>query len=300
MLSPLFIHFFQLSTAQSKSSLCAIKLYWTTTRRTFAGVITRSHQRTGEHDNIAQQNVRQYISSSRNPPLIIMDSSVANEGGERHKLAEGYSRRQKSPPRQPRNFRPTPSRSPSPLPLPSEPLPEYLAIAFQTPSVMAQSATRRDGQHRKLLILDLNGTLLVRTTRGTPYPRPFMPNFRDYLFHKETRKWLDVMVWSSAQPFNVDKMVRRCFFSSSSNTSLHGAEPAPVATGDEWEGKLLAVWARDTLGLSSHAYGMCASRRPIYVTHFVLNLNLPTFHSPLAMHVCLAIIGTDCFISLTF
>lgn len=84
-----------------------------------------------------------------------------------------------------------------------------------------------------------------------------MPNFRDYLFHEETRKWLDVMVWSSAQPRNVDKMVRRCFFSTSLDSSLPEEHHDFIASddeGDKWEGKLVAVWARDTLGLSSQAY----------------------------------------------
>jgi hypothetical protein len=110
---------------------------------------------------------------------------------------------------------------------------------------------------RKLLILDLNGTLLVRASRakrkplaqslvtlGNPsaplprlrkvYGRPYLPSFRQYLFHVETQKWLDTMVWSSAQPHSVADMVQHCF-------------------AETKEG-LLAIWARDTLGLSKHAY----------------------------------------------
>ena len=61
-----------------------------------------------------------------------------------------------------------------------------------------------------------------------------MPAFRQYLFSPETNKWLDVMIWSSAQPHSVNDMVDKCF-------------------GGEKE-KLVAVWARDTLGLSSDQY----------------------------------------------
>ncbi|KAF9456880.1 hypothetical protein BDZ94DRAFT_1176734 [Collybia nuda] len=110
---------------------------------------------------------------------------------------------------------------------------------------------------RKLLILDLNGTLLVRGSHakrkapnqssislGNPsvqnsrlravHGRPYLPSFREYLFHTETKKWLDTMVWSSAQPHSVADMVQHCF-------------------AETKEG-LLAIWARDTLGLSPQAY----------------------------------------------
>lgn len=114
---------------------------------------------------------------------------------------------------------------------------------------------------RKLLILDLNGTLLVRASHakrkppsqstlplGIPvthsprlrsvYGRPYLPSFREYLFHAETKKWLDTMVWSSAQPHSVADMVQHCF-------------------AETKEG-LLAIWARDTLGLSKQAYSQYA------------------------------------------
>jgi hypothetical protein len=112
---------------------------------------------------------------------------------------------------------------------------------------------------RKLLILDLNGTLLVRSPRGHlrqdpptdsrypqhhgrnnylrlrhVYPRPYMPAFRAYLFAPSTLDWLDTMVWSSAQPPNVHDMVANCF--------------------GEQKDKLVAVWARDTLGLQKDEY----------------------------------------------
>ncbi|KAH9895976.1 hypothetical protein C8Q73DRAFT_690338 [Cubamyces lactineus] len=146
-------------------------------------------------------------------------------------------------------------RSVTPPP-PQSPSPSYLALAEQAPSRIQEPSLSR-----KLLVLDLNGTLLHRSPMPRPknrhfhqpyedrprdehgrilprlrpvHPRPYMNAFRSYLFAPQTRRWLDVMVWSSAQPYSVGDMVDKCF-------------------GDEKE-KLLAVWARDTLGLSNDHY----------------------------------------------
>ncbi|XP_006457098.1 hypothetical protein AGABI2DRAFT_188799 [Agaricus bisporus var. bisporus H97] len=117
---------------------------------------------------------------------------------------------------------------------------------------------------RKLLVLDLNGTLVFRSPYRSPrerlhgrgsaeddvyarfdpsqprplravHPRPYLSSFRQYLFHPKTRRWLDTMVWSSAQPHSVNDMVTRCF-------------------GDA-KGGLVAIWARDKLGLNGIDYG---------------------------------------------
>lgn len=119
----------------------------------------------------------------------------------------------------------------------------------------------RPSDIRKLLVLDLNGTLLNRDDYqkhglwdnndwgtygrghvvGRPPPklrtmrkRPYLKSFLRYLFHDDTRTWLDTMVWSSAARGNVDNMVYNAF----------GAERA----------NLTAIWARDTLGLTSTQY----------------------------------------------
>lgn len=47
--------------------------------------------------------------------------------------------------------------------------------------------------------------------------------------------WLDTMVWSSAQPHSVKDMVDHCFRAADQD-------------------KFLAIWARDTLGLSAAQY----------------------------------------------
>ncbi|TDL23517.1 hypothetical protein BD410DRAFT_787363 [Rickenella mellea] len=131
----------------------------------------------------------------------------------------------------------SPFRSPSPPPPPPRrsPSPGYLDLS-KTPSVPVHDPPT---ESRKLLILDLNGTLLVRSKRGTGplravYPRAYIPSFRQYLFHPDTRAWLDVMIWSSAMPPNVRSMAERCFGSNCND--------------------LIAIWARDTLGLSREDY----------------------------------------------
>ncbi|KAJ7176771.1 hypothetical protein C8R46DRAFT_1077286 [Mycena filopes] len=99
---------------------------------------------------------------------------------------------------------------------------------------------------RKLLVLDLNGTLLLRSKHraSSPasfgprpravHPRPYLNSFRDYIFHPSTMAWLDTMVWSSAQPRSVADMVNHCFGPHQRN--------------------FLAIWARDTLGLPPALY----------------------------------------------
>ncbi|OJT07235.1 hypothetical protein TRAPUB_1912 [Trametes pubescens] len=146
-------------------------------------------------------------------------------------------------------------RSVTPPPI-RPPSPTYLSLAAQAPLRIGEPSASK-----KLLVLDLNGTLLHRsphnprpkTRHQQPqedrprdeqgnwlprlrpvHPRPYMRAFRSYLFAPQTSAWLDVMVWSSAQPHSVGDMVDRCF-------------------GEEKE-KLLVIWARDTLGLSSDHY----------------------------------------------
>jgi hypothetical protein len=145
----------------------------------------------------------------------------------------------------------TPPRAPTPLPDP-EPSEAYLAA-----SLVASTPLSSPSALRKLLILDLNGSLLIRaphrpTSQRRPgdarvrpvHPRPYMPAFRSFLFHAETRAWLDVMVWSSAQPHSVGSMVDMCF----------GAA----------KDALVAVWARDTLGLNEVQYSASSLHSPAH------------------------------------
>jgi len=160
-------------------------------------------------------------------------------------------------------FRPLPSRpSPGPpvLPRRTNPTTEYIEISQQPPTYLLDPALSR-----KLIVLDLNGSLVLRAAHtarlqptrkgggGHPYdnptqprplravhPRPYLKTFTTYLLHDETKKWLDTMVWSSAQPHSVGDMVGKTFL--------------------ERKDELTAVWARDTLGLTTEEY--CKSSLP--------------------------------------
>jgi hypothetical protein len=163
----------------------------------------------------------------------------------------------------------SPSKSPLPPPLPAvitpppaaRPSPSYLALASEPSKTLPEPT-------RKLLILDLNGTLLLRSPRPAKssrsqyqshaaprrvMPRPYLSALRAYLFAPQTRAWLDVMVWSSAQPHSVEDMVS-------------------CALGDDREW-LVAIWARDTLGLAKDHY--CASFLSIFPSR------IKTHHHPL-------------------
>ena len=82
-----------------------------------------------------------------------------------------------------------------------------------------------------LLVLDLNGTLLSRTSRNKNYvPRPGLPPFLDYCFKNHR-----MLIWSSARPHNVARLCKSIFTESQ-------------------RGLLLGQWGRDTLGLTPQQY----------------------------------------------
>ncbi|KAI7351068.1 hypothetical protein KC354_g12566 [Hortaea werneckii] len=82
-----------------------------------------------------------------------------------------------------------------------------------------------------LIILDLNGTLLFRKSRGASFVgRPKVQEFLQYLLAKHK-----VMVWSSATPTNVELMCDKLF--------------AP-----HQKDKLVGIWGRDKLHLSPTQY----------------------------------------------
>jgi hypothetical protein len=89
---------------------------------------------------------------------------------------------------------------------------------------------RRLSSPRKLLIvLDLNGTLLLRVGRGSNYtPRPHVPEFLAYCLEHHA-----LIIWSSARPHNVTAMVAQLFT-------------------PEQHAKLVKIWSRDHLRLGVH------------------------------------------------
>ncbi|KAG7091969.1 hypothetical protein E1B28_008358 [Marasmius oreades] len=148
-----------------------------------------------------------------------------------------------------------------------------------SPSYLSQTATpsrhlQDPTSSRKLLVLDLNGTLLLRPKRGKGkakeeegvlgprirpiHPRPYIPTFREYLSHPKTLSWLDTMVWSSAQPHSVKRMVEKCFY-----------------TGSEGSRCLKGLWARDMFHLAPELYG----KKTLTVKDLTLIWSKSTFES---------------------
>jgi hypothetical protein len=123
---------------------------------------------------------------------------------------------------------------------PDGPSPSYLEL-MSTPSKTLSEPTH------KLLILNLNGTPLLRSPRaprsyrGRRHPAPccvmpraYLTASRAYLFAPRTCAWLNVMVRSSAQ--------------------LHSVEDMMLDTFGRDRDNFLAIYARDTLGLTEDHY----------------------------------------------
>jgi len=138
---------------------------------------------------------------------------------------------------------PNPTRSgtlsPSPQHRPlvlAEPCQDYILNASLPPF-------RLENPTPKLLILDLNGTLLHRPRNRTlelnthmrkaskhPVLRPHLREFMVYIFQH-----FQVMFWSSAKPHNVKAMIN-------------------AATTPEQRDEIIAVWDRSRFGLSASEY----------------------------------------------
>lgn len=193
----------------------------------------------GDYQHLSDLYSQSLFSFSTNSPLSLSDpytyTSPTYDDQQQQPQHRPHPERYSSPP-----FLAPPSSSPPPRE--NKPSESYLAFSL-IPSTTLPSPTR------KLLVLDLNGTLLLRNPRPPrsarghyhPHPaprrvmpRPYLPALRSYFFAPPTRAWLDVMVWSSAQPHSVDDMILHTF----------GNDRA----------ELIAVWARDTLGLAKDHY----------------------------------------------
>ncbi|ORY86859.1 HAD-like domain-containing protein [Protomyces lactucae-debilis] len=114
------------------------------------------------------------------------------------------------------------------------PVPVFRAYLAGCTSKKRNAADDTPLARLKLVILDLNGTLVFREngarSSNTPIPRPGLRDFCKYLFDN-----FAVMVWSSAQPQSVLSMCANIF-------------------SHEQREQLVAVWARDTLGLTPEQY----------------------------------------------
>lgn len=183
------------------------------------------------------------------PPQPLPIDPYADEGVDLQGLTSSMQARSRHPASSSRRSRSptiTSSSKPSKRAAHTEAKPEpgYLALVMQRSMPVDHPASSR-----KLLVLDLNGTLLYRAHRHPPrskakpqagprlrtvHLRPYMPAFRAYLFAPKTRAWLDTMVWSSAQPHSVEDMVKRVFGESAK--------------------ELIQVWDRRYLGLTDSEY----------------------------------------------
>ena len=193
------------------------------------------------------------------PLLKAEDPSASTSSETKNGVRSGFPLEPKSYDTEYREYRP-PSPVTRPLlstaspPPPQGPSSEYIVTANDPSHLLTDPESSR-----KLLVLDLNGTLLHRSPRSGKsvpryptsgqegfqprlrpvHPRPYLPSFKSYIFHPSNKEWLDVMVWSSAQPHSVHDMVNKCF--------------------DDEKRHFVAVWARDTLGLPPHLYSTAIS-----------------------------------------
>ncbi|KAK9766745.1 hypothetical protein K7432_003972 [Basidiobolus ranarum] len=140
--------------------------------------ISFSSEKTGE---IHTEKEKVKSTKCRNPPRrVIVTKQIDKEGGSRK--TENITR-------------------PS-----SKPANKSYGKTNSTKLVFKCLTTKTD-LHKNLLILDLNGTLLVRNKQTKAiYLRPFVPEFVDFILEN-----FSVLVWSSAMPDNVNRMVLHVF-----------------------------------------------------------------------------------------
>ncbi|KAK4987792.1 hypothetical protein LTR50_004343 [Elasticomyces elasticus] len=124
---------------------------------------------------------------------------------------------------QPTRWRPTERVETTGVLAKPQPMLEYLNAAAQDPQLDTHP-------NHLLVVIDLNGTLIHRKSGQNFTPRPHLDAFISYLIEHHT-----VLVWSSAQPVNVQGICCQIF-------SL-----------DQMK-KLAGIWARDTLRLTKKQY----------------------------------------------
>ncbi|ORX94897.1 HAD-like protein [Basidiobolus meristosporus CBS 931.73] len=99
-----------------------------------------------------------------------------------------------------------------------------------SPTQLRLAIRTAKSSNKNLLVLDLNGTLLIRNKKSKAiYLRPHVPEFIDFILSK-----FSVLVWSSAMPVNVDRMVVHVF--------------------EQRHSQLFDIWNRTHLRLSREAY----------------------------------------------
>ncbi|GHJ89302.1 hypothetical protein NliqN6_5704 [Naganishia liquefaciens] len=169
------------------------------------------------------------------------------------------------------------------------PLNEYFAYATRAPNAYwanfdPERQQQDITQRRKLVVLDLNGALVVRSERTTfhvaqvqrkVFPRPFLNCFLDFLLspickqadkpqrttRPERMRPFEVFIWSSVQPKSIDDMVSSTFgkwgnFISGKRTKRQRGikEIAEEIVPERRQGRILGVWTRSDMGLTQEQY----------------------------------------------
>ncbi|KAK5004829.1 hypothetical protein LTR28_008429, partial [Elasticomyces elasticus] len=150
--------------------------------------------------------------SARQPPQFVSYSSIPTV-----KFSDESHRRQTP------RWRPTERVDTTNVLAKPQPTLEYLNSAAQDPQLDTHP-------NHLLVVIDLNGTLIHRKSSQNFTPRPRLDAFISYLIEHHT-----VLVWSSAQPVNVQGICGQIF-------SL-----------DQMK-KVAGIWARDTLRLTKKQY----------------------------------------------
>ncbi|KAI1617897.1 hypothetical protein EDD36DRAFT_459566 [Exophiala viscosa] len=189
-------------------------------------------QQTARYAPLAlSQSTSQYTLRPRRPDQIAPYSSAAQADIPLPSIEPA------DPPSAPANYVPirysTPRRSRTGTPSTVQDPPAPKATKAYMKSA-AQAPTLRDTAQKLLVVLDLNGTLLVRPNRRNDPTkfrlRPGVTQLLDYLFNNHV-----VMVYSSARPDNVSGMV---------NNLISPKQRKQMA----------GIWARDRLDLTKQQY----------------------------------------------
>ncbi|KAI0434545.1 HAD-like domain-containing protein [Xylaria sp. FL1042] len=167
--------------------------------------------------NPTQGSQTSQITPFPNQPVLSQQERQREQSPSQLQSAPSLSKRE----RRDKTSRPSPESGGVP-----DPTPEYLALASHPPFLLPYP---RD----LLVVIDLNGTLLHRPHRHSPtrfVERPHARSFLSYCVNTFT-----VVIWSSARPANADNMCKR------------------LLTPED-RAKVVAVWGRDSFGLSKADY----------------------------------------------
>ncbi|CAJ0766531.1 2225_t:CDS:2, partial [Entrophospora sp. SA101] len=116
--------------------------------------------------------------------------------------------------------------------------------------ILLEPSIRIEEPPPMLIVLDLNGTLVYRDgEHRLIHLRPHISAFKNFLFRNKN---FNIMIWSSAQRINVNKMVKEIFGNDDSN-------------------KLLEIWSRDKFPLTNKEYhSKCLTIKDLEMTNTIL------------------------------